>query len=147
MKEAPTPKNVSELRSFLDIIKYYSCFLPNLSTRLAPLYKLLHKDEKSQWNEEQDEAFKAAKEALQSDSLFVHFDSAKPLILTCDASQYGLGAVLSHSFEDGTERPIAYVSRTLTSAEKIYSQLEESAIIFGVRKFHNYIYGRQFTIE
>ena len=149
IKEAPTPKNVSELRSFLGIINYYSRFLPNLSTRLAPLYKLLHKDEKFHWNEEQDEAFKAAKQALQSDSLLVHFDSMKPLILACDASQYGLGAVLSHSFEDGTEHPIAYVSRTLTSAEKNYSQLEKEglALIFGVKKFHNYLYGRQFTIE
>ena len=149
IKDAPTPKNVAELRSFLGIVNYYSRFLPNLSTRLAPLYKLLHKDVKFSWNAEQDEAFKAAKKALQSDSLLVHYDSTKPLILACDASQYGLGAVLSHSFEDGTERPIAYVSRTLTPAEKNYSQLEKEglAIIFGVKKFHNYIYGRQFTIE
>ena len=149
IREAPRPKNVAELRSFLGIINYYSRFMPNLSSTLAPLYRLLHKDAKFSWKREQDEAFRAAKQALQNDSLLIHYDSTKPLVVACDASQYGLGAVLSHTLEDGTERPIAYVSRTLTQAEKNYSQLEKEglAIVFGVKKFHNYLYGRHFTIE
>ena len=73
------------------------------------------------WGQEQEEVFSAAKEALQDDSLLVHYDESKPLILACDASQYGLGAVLSHTMEDGTERQVAYASRTLTAAEKRYS--------------------------
>ena len=76
------------------------------------------------WGQEQDEAFSAAKEVLLDDSLLVHYNVSKPLILACDVSQYGLGAVLSHTMEDGTERPVAYASRTLTAAEKRYSQLE-----------------------
>ena len=92
--------------------------------------------------QEQDEAFSAAKEALQDDLLLVHYDESKPLILACDASQYGLGAVLSHTMNDGTERPVAYAFRTLTAAEKRYSQLEKEglAIIFGTKKFHNYLW-------
>ena len=149
IQEAPTPRNVGELRSFFGIINYYSRFLPNLSTKLAPLYRLLQKDTKWTWGKEQQKAFEAAKSALQADSLLVHYDESKALVLACDASQYGLGAVLSHIMEDGQERPVAYASRTLTPAEKNYSQLEKEglAIIFGVKKFHNYLFGRKFSIE
>ena len=126
------------------IINYYHKFLPNLSEKLAPLYQLLRKDVRWTWEREQNQAFEAAKQALQNDSPIVHYDESKRLILACDASGYGLGAVLSHVMEDGTERPVAYASRTLTSAEKNYSQLEKEglAIVYGVKKFHNYLFGR-----
>ena len=70
-------------------------------------------------------------------------------MLSCDASQYGIGAVLSHVMDNEQDRPIAYVSRTLSSAEKHYSQLEKEAlaIVFAVKKFHNFIYGQTFLIE
>ena len=79
----------------------------------------------------------------------VHFDLSKPLIVACDASQYGLGAVLSHKMDNGEEHPVAFASRTLNPAEKKYSQLEKEglAIIFAVKKFYHYIYGRHFIIE
>ena len=149
IKDAPTPKDVSQLRSFLGILNYYNKFLPNLSTTLKPLHSLLCKDARWSWQEEHEKAFQCAKNALQADSLLVHYDSSKPLVLACDASQYGLGAVLSHIMDDGQERPIAYVSRTLNPAEKKYSQLEKEglAIVFGVTKFHNYLFGRHFQIE
>ena len=149
LKEAPTHKNVTQLRSFLGLINYYSKFLPNLSTKLRPLYNLLLKNKRWTWTEQHDTAFKLAKEALQADSVLAHYDSTKPLLLACDASEYGIGAVLSHILDTGEEKPIAYASRTLNSAERNYSQLEREglAIVFGVKKFHNYLYGRHFTIE
>ena len=149
IKDAPAPTNVTQLRSFLGLINYYNKFLPNLAATLTPLYTLLNKKQPWVWNDEQQVAFQAANDALQSNTLLTHYNPSKPLLLACDASDYGIGAVLSHVLDDGKERPIAYISRTLSSAEKHYSQLEKEAlaIIFAVKKLHRYLLGRHFTIE
>lgn len=95
-----------------------------------------------------EEAFVKIKSLLASPPTLAHYDPCKPLQLSCDASQYGLGAVLSRVFDDGSTKPIAFASRTLSEAEKKYTQLEKEAlaIIFGVKKFHFYVYGRAFTL-
>ena len=140
LRDAPTPKNVPELQLLQQVLAQ------PVFEAVTPIQPSAQTE---QWTAQHESAFQQAKNALQQDSLLVHFDLSKPIVLACDASQYGLGAVLSHTMDDGQERPIAYMSRTLNSAEKRYSQLEKEglAIIFGVTKFHNYIYGRPFQIE
>ena len=147
IREAPAPQNVTQLRSFLGAINYYCKFLPNLANNLSPLYKLLQHQSKWTWGPEQIKAFELAKQHLASPPLLVHFDPEKPLVLSCDASPYGVGAVLSHSI-DGGEQPIAFASRTLSTAEHNYSQLDKEAlsIVFGVKRFHEYLVGHKFTI-
>ena len=148
IKKAKTPTNVTELKSYLGLLNYYGKFLPNLSTKLQPLYKLLKKDCRWHWSEEQEKAFSSTKQFLESDSLLVHYDPNKELIMACKASPYGIGAVISHKLEDETEKPIAFASRTLSEAEKGYSQVEKEclAVIYGIKKFHQYVYGRHFQI-
>ena len=138
IQDAPKPKYVKELRSWLGLLNYYC---PFLSTTLAPLHVLLRKETKWRWGKDQDEAFQTAKNLLQSDTLLVHFGQDKPLLLACDASPYGVGAVLSHQMPDGSERPIAFASRSLSPAERNYSHLDKEglSLVFGVTKFHQYI--------
>ena len=88
--DAPEPKRVTELRSFLGLVNYYSKFLPNLASTAAPLYNLLKKNACWTWGKTQKVAFKGVKELLQSSDLLVHFDPEEQLILACDASPYGL---------------------------------------------------------
>ena len=148
VKNAPEPKNITELKSYLGLLTYYSRFLPRMATMLAQLYRLLQAKIPWNWTQKEKMAFENSKNLLLSAKVLVHFDPNKELILACDASSYGVGAVLSHKMPDGTERPIAFASRTLSSAEKNYSQLEKEglACIFGVKRFHLYLYGRNFTI-
>ncbi|XP_039525150.1 uncharacterized protein K02A2.6-like [Pimephales promelas] len=145
---APKPTNVSELRAYLGLLNYYGRFLRNLSSVLQPLHTLLKKEEKWSWTPACEEAFKKGKEMLLSSTVLVHYDTEKPLRLACDASPYGVGAVISHLMDNGDERPVAFASRTLTEAERKYAQIEKEAlaIIYGVKKFHKYLYGRKFTL-
>ena len=145
--EAPKPTNKTELKAFLGMLNYYRRFLPNLSAKLAPLYKLTEKNQTWYWDEQCESVFEDAKQLLSSDKVLIHYQAKKNVYLRVDASAYGLGAVLCHKV-DGTYKPIAFASRTLQPAEKKYAQIEKEAlaIIFGVKRFHNYLYGRHFSI-
>ena len=145
---APQPRDVSQLRAYLGLINYYGKFLRGLATILAPLYKRLHKGTAWAWGQEEQAAFEKSKAALRPDRVLVHFDHTQPLTLACDASPWGVGAVLSHQYADGTERPIAFASRSLSKAEQGYAQVDREAlgVIFGVKRFRQYLYGQPFTI-
>ena len=93
-------------------VTYQTCLL----SWLPYSHELLSKDCKWTWEKRQVEALNQAKGMLNSSDLLVHYDPSKEFVLSCDASPYGLGAVLSHII-DGKEKPISYASRTLSSAE------------------------------
>ena len=80
--------------------------------------------------------------------MLAHYSPKYPLHLAADASSYGLGAVILHVFPSSVERPIAYASITLTVSERNYSQLEKEALslVFAIQKFHQYLYGHEFTL-
>ena len=147
--EAPEPKNIQELRSFLGLLNYYAKFIPNLASLLYPLHELLRKDCRWHWTKKCSEVFVEAKKKMTSAPVLAHYDPSLPIVLAGDASAYGIGAVISHSFPDGSERPIAYASRSLSCPERNYAQVEKEALalIFGLSKFHQYLYGRTFILQ
>ncbi|CAH8597340.1 unnamed protein product [Dicrocoelium dendriticum] len=148
IQQMPAPADVSQLRSFLGLISYYSAFLPSLHDVRAPLNRLLQKDVPWHWSPACEKVFVRLKAMLSSDLLLTHYDPALPILVAADASAYGIGAVLSHRFPDGSEKAVMHVSRTLTPAEKNYGQIEKEAlaIVFAVTKFHKMLYGRRFTL-
>lgn len=148
VSDAPEPTNKQQLQAFLGLLNFYDRFFQNKADLMEPLYRLLKKDVCFRWGREQRSSFNRAKEILKSEKVLVHYSPELPLILSGDASPYGVGAVLAHVMPDGREAPIAFGSRTLQPAEKNYSQLDKEAlsIIFGIKKFHQYLCGRNFTI-
>ena len=145
IRDAPTPCNVTELRCLLGMLAALSNFIPKLSTLDHPLYELLGN---KQWTSICDQAFGDIKYALTSETTLTHCNPGLPLELSVDASPYRLGAVIMHVYPNGTRRPIAYGSRTINEHKKRYGQIDKEAlaIMFGLKRFHVYLYGRHFTI-
>lgn len=145
--EAPRPKNIEDVRRFLGLVTYYSKFIPNASSITYPIRQLLLKNCKFFWSAKCESAFLRLKREIASDQVLTPYHPELPLRLACDASPYGIAAVLSHVI-NGDERPIAFISRSLTQAESQYSQLDREAlaIVFAVGKFFQYLYGRHFEL-
>lgn len=137
---APKPKDISSIKSFVGLVNFYSRFFPNLAQVLGPIYELLKKDNKFEWTKECDESFELVKSVIASDKVLIHYNPELPVRLVCDASIYGIGAAIFHVLEDATERPISFASRKLNRAETNYSTPDREAlsIYFGVKRFAHY---------
>ncbi|XP_014207663.1 uncharacterized protein K02A2.6-like [Copidosoma floridanum] len=107
MIEASRPENIKQLESFLGLINFYNRFFKNRSENLRPLYECAN-NSKFKWTEECEKAFKWVKAELISPQVLTHYDPQETVVLACDASEYGLSAILSHRYKDGSEKPIAY---------------------------------------
>ncbi|XP_053612629.2 uncharacterized protein LOC128676517 [Plodia interpunctella] len=146
----PIPNNPKDVKSFLGLVSYYRRFIPDFSKKAKALTNLLKKDVPFKWENQQQRAFDTLKEELTSAPLLIYPDFTKPFILallTCDASNHAVGAVLSQG-PVGKDQPIAFASRTLNKSESNYSTTEKEllAIIYGCKTFRPYIYGYKFII-
>jgi len=141
--DMPPPQDVASLQRLLGMSRYLSQYVPNESTITAPLRELLKKNVEWSWNERHTAAFEQLKNALTRAPTLTFYDVTKPVTIQCDASQAGLGACL---LQQG--KPIAYASRSMSKAEQNYAQIEKEmlSIVFAVRKFHQYIYGKEFVV-
>lgn len=149
IKNYPTPKNAKNIKQFLGLASYYRKFIRNFSELAAPLNKLTHKDVKFLWSMECENAFRNIINCLLNPPILAFPDYSKRFKLTTDASNIGLGAVLSQNDENGDEKVVAYASRTLQCAEKNYSTTEQEllAIMWAVEKFRPYLFDVEFDLE
>lgn len=148
IKDWPTPQSVSDVRSFLGIASYYRKFISEFSTIAFPLTQLTRKDKRFDWTRECDEAFLRLKEALTSAPVLAYPVSTGRFILDTDASNYGVGAVLSQE-QDGVEKVIAYGSKTLSRSQRGYctTYRELLAVVIFVKLFKHYLYGKNFLLR
>ena len=143
--QMPPPNDIKGVRRLLVMANYLMRFLPNLSSMLEPIRKLTLKDVKFKWTEEQQKAFEDIKQVITSRQVLKIFDPKNTnLVLQTDSSRSGLGAVLLQD-----NRPVGFGSRSLTSSEKSYAQIELEllAVIFGLQHFHQMTYGRHVEVQ
>lgn len=148
IQKMPCPKDKTQAKSFCGMVLYYGRFLPGASGILKPIFSAIS-GENFLWNDECSKAMSKIKDLIVSDLVLVHYDQNAPLTLISDASQYGIGVCIAHTYPDGRERPIAFASRTLNRAEVGYSMIDKEAlaIYYGVCKFQQYLMGRKFVIK
>lgn len=147
IKNFPIPKTQKEIKSFLGLLGYYRKFIQDFSRITKPFTQCLKKGSKIVINDKYMNTFETCKSLLVNDPLLQYPDFSKPFNLTTDASDFALGAILSQG-PIGTDKPICYASRTLTSTEVNYSTIEKEllAIVWATKYFRPYIFGHKFKI-
>jgi len=148
-QKASAPVNASELRSLLASANYSSRFVRNFASMVVPLRELTKPDVEYNWTSEHDKLLAKLKAQFTTNKLG-YFNPKWLTEVICDASPDGLGAILVQVNPDNADekKVIAFASRALTPLEKKYSQIEREALalIFAVEKFHQYVYGKHFTL-
>ena len=149
VQQWPVPSKVTDVRSFLGLASYYRRFIQNFAEIAAPLHRLTAKTtEKFKWSHDCGLAFRTLKEKLVSAPVLAFPCFEQKFVLDCDASDYGLGAVISQR-QDETEQVIAYASRVLEDREHRYSTTKKEmlAMVYAIKHFRHYLYGRPFTVR
>lgn len=147
LQNYPIPKNADEVRRFVAFCNYYRKFIPSFANITIPLNKLTRKNSTFFWSKECQNSFNILKEAMISPPILQYpdFSPENEFILQTDASGIAIGAVLTNK----DLKPIAYASRPLNSSEINYPTIEKEllAIVWSVKYFRPYLYGRHFTIK
>ena len=144
----PTPRSLPQLQSFLGLVNYYQKHYPHFATAAAPLRKLLKKDTPWTWGSEEEAAFQHLKKRAASAPVVMAPDWKRPFILQTDYSAVALAAVLSQKDDSGKEHIVACASRACTGPESRLGATagELAAVVYGITKFHRYLFGKKFEI-
>ncbi|GFO48513.1 Pol polyprotein, partial [Plakobranchus ocellatus] len=147
--EFPVPTNITELQRFLGMVNQLAKFSPELASQTEPLLQLLKRDSLWSWSHPQEQSFQAVKKNLTSTPVLAHYCAGRETIIAADASNAGLGAVFLQIQPDGSRRPVSYISRSLTPAEKNYAAIEKEALAatWASERFSEYTLGSTYTIE
>ena len=148
VKEFPRPSDVSGVRRFLGLASYYRRFIQNFARIALPLRELTRKNVTYQWTPACESAMGELKTRLTTAPVLAYPSFGQPYTVETDASISGLGAVLSQTQADNKLHPVAYASRSLSSAERNYSvtELETLAVVWALTRFHSYLYGQSVTV-
>ena len=149
MQTFPKPSSKKQVRAFLGLTGYYRKFIPRFSSIAAPLTDLTRKNSPNRIPDDCDRTFKKLKEGLCAAPILCSPNFEQQFILQTDASERGVGAVLSQMDDDNTDHPVAFYSRKLLDREEKYSTVEKEclAIKVAVEVFKVYLLGRHFIIQ
>ena len=142
------PPKLEELRSFLGAVNQLNKFVPDLDSICYPFRSILKKDNPWIWTKQHEAAFLKINQEIKKITELTHFKRNNPVIILCDASKKGLGAVLQQQQNNQNWKPVSFASRFLTDFEAKYSinELELLAVVWAVEHFKNYVYGIKFQV-
>jgi hypothetical protein len=148
VRNYPCPNNVKDVRAFLGLASFYRRLVPRFAEIAKPLSELTRKDQQFIWGQRQQEAYQTLKDKLCNTPVLAYPNFELPFILTTDASQVAVAAILSQ-VQEGVERPIAYASRQMNKAERAYSasEAEMLALVWATKYFRCYLYGKRFLVR
>jgi hypothetical protein len=149
IKDWPRPTKVKDVQAYLGFCNFYRRFVQDFSKIARPLFELTKKDHEWKWTDACEQAFNTLKQTFTSAPMLVMPDTKKKLRIECDASDYATGAVLSQQETDKLWHPVAYLSKSLSEAERNYDIYDKEllAIIKALDAWRHYVEGCTHTIE
>ncbi|KAF1319736.1 reverse transcriptase, partial [Globisporangium splendens] len=141
----PVPKNVKQLRQWLDLANYLHKYTRNYAALVQPLTQLLKKDVEWKWSRDHQTAFEEVKRSLREAPVLALPSHDKPFHVVCGASDYAIGCALMQHDDEGHERVVSYQSRQLRPAERNYPVHEKEllAMKYSLVKFRVYLLGEE----
>ena len=140
IQEYTRPESKQDVLRLLGMVNFIAKFVPRISNTTAPLRELTRKNVEFHWIDQHEKAFNDLKRLLTEPGTLIYYDITKHVTVQVDASQRGLGAALSQD-----QGPVAYTSKVMNEMQQHYAQIEKEllVVVFGCKRFHQYIYGKK----